>query len=122
MIVCIFFFSTIFKVCLRISFFGFVSSLYLCLFFYQLYLKPLSLDHYRQKHAKTLVSFLFFKSYDRLNQHMYEHLRFFRLHQNRITGADFVIKQLTRFAARLHGSLQNFSNNQIGEIHDNLNK
>ena len=91
MIVCIFFFSTIFKVCLRISFFGFVSSLYLCLFFYQLYLKPLSLDHYRQKHAKTLVSFLFFKSYDRLNQHMYEHLRFFRLHQNRITGADFVI-------------------------------
>ena len=53
--------------------------------------QPLSLDRYWQKHAKNSVRFRFFKRYDRLNQHMYEHLRFFRLHQNRTTGADFVI-------------------------------
>ena len=59
---------------------------------WQLYpIQPLSLDLYRQKYAKTPVRFRFFKSYDRLNQHMYEHSRFFHLLQNRTTGADFVI-------------------------------
>ena len=42
--------------------------------------QPLSLDLYRQKYAKTPVRFRFFKSYDRLNQRMYEHSRHFFAH------------------------------------------
>ena len=57
--------------------------------------QPLSLDLYRQNYAKTPVRFRFFKSYDRLNQQMNEHSRFFRLHQNRTTGAYFVMAQRT---------------------------
>ena len=58
---------------------------------WQLYpTQPLSLDLYRQKYAKIPIRFRFFKSYDRLNQQIYEHSRFFYLHQNRTTGTDFV--------------------------------
>ena len=84
--------------------------------------QPLSLDLYRQKYAKTPVRFRFFKSYDRLNQHMYEHSRFFRLHQNRTTGADFVINTAYPLCSPASWLTSEFSNNQIGEIHDHLNK
>ena len=46
---------------------------------------------YRQKYLKTSVRFHYFKSYDRLYQHMYEYFRHSSLYQNRPIRANFII-------------------------------
>ena len=86
--------------------------------------QPLILDLYRQKYAKTPVRFRFFKSYDRLNQRMYEHSRFFRLHwpKSNHWGRFRHKYSLPALQPGFMAHFRIFSNNQIGETHDNLNK
>ena len=81
-------------------------------------------SHYRQKYAKTPVRFQYFKSYDRLYHHMYEHFRHSSVYQNLPMRADFIITTtyLLQSKIRFISNFSHFTNLYVVEFNSSVSK